>query len=220
MVIEPVDDEVLRRATGLSRDTVRRLVVDRLMTPLETPRGRGIRRQWSIGDFRRASLIAAFLQVGASASWATPIVHEFVDELLEDVAREKHGPGLIAVYHSIYAFLEYPEGDMAVLHPPGDDMGWRACRLLCAFLSKDELKWIGYPGGIIYRIRLYRDQPMGTWQRSAPEERSYYDRLFEIGEYAHALAEEFECAILVHASRAIRSAEARAEEIQQTERAP
>lgn len=38
---DAIDDQTLRAATGLHVDTVRRLVTDKLVTPIETPRGRG-----------------------------------------------------------------------------------------------------------------------------------------------------------------------------------
>lgn len=204
MLLEPIDDASLQMATGLHVDTVRRLVSDKLLSPIETPRGRGMRRQWSIGDFRRAALVAAFMRAGMSAAWATPIVNECVDAMLTKMANEAYGPSLLVVYHRLYAFIEWPDADASEAAPLREEHGWRNGRLLVAVYAGDPPAWHGFDNTVFGQSE-WLERMLSADQ--AKDLRSNRRQRANFALRAHDLAQNYEAAVFVHASRAIQTAE-------------
>jgi hypothetical protein len=212
---DTIDDQTLRASTGLHVDTVRRLVTDKLLTPIETQRGRGRMRRWSRSDFRRAALVGVFMRAGFSARWSAPIVNEFTDTMLGRAAQAICGDYQVAIYGGVCAFFEAPTEYAREVMADGIDYGWRNDRLLIATTEGEPPSWQGFDNGVFLPDHLYLDHlsaeavaRLGAVRRCA--------RAF--AEAAHARAEDYEHVLKINASRVIARAEARAGLLTSTEK--
>ncbi len=204
---DTIDDQTLRASTGLHVDTVRRLVTDKLLTPLETQRGRGQLRRWSRGDFRRAALVGVFMRAGFSARWSTPIVNEFTDAMLGRAAQAVFGDYQIAIYQRVFAFFEAPHSYVRTVNADGIDYGWRNNRLLIAVYQNDPPTWWGFDNSVFSLEHLYYD---GLSAEVEAKLRAARQDLRDLAESGHARAKDYEHVLKINASRVIGRAEERA----------
>lgn len=204
---DTIDDQTLRDSTGLHVDTVRRLVTDKLLTPLDTQRGRGQMRCWSRSDFRRASLVGVFMRAGFSARWSTPIVNEFTDTMLDRAARADFGDYEIAIYAGVFAFFEAPQSYVRTLTADGAGDGWRNNRLLIAVYQNDPPTWRGFDNSVFSLEHLFYD---GLSAEAEAKLRAARQNLRDLADTGHAQAEDYEHVLKINASRVIGRAEERA----------
>jgi hypothetical protein len=204
---DTIDDRTLRASTGLHVDSVRRLVTDKLLTPLETQRGRGQMRRWSRSDFRRAALVAVFMHAGFSARWSTPIVNEFTDAMLDRAARALLGDYQIAIYQRVFTFFEAPPACVRAVMADGIDCGWRNNRLLIAAYQGDPPTWRGFDNTVFLPEHLHLD---GLSAEAETNLRAARQGLRDLAETGHARAEDCEHVLKINASRVIGRAEERA----------
>ena len=204
---DAIDDQTLKAATGLHVDTVRRLVTDKLLTPLETPRGRGQMRRWRRSDFRRAALVAVFMRAGFSARWSTPLVNEFTDPMLDRAARAHPGDYQIAIYDGGYAFLEAPPKYVREVLADETDYGWRNDRWLIAVCVGEPPRWQGFDNTVFLPDRPFLD---GLPAQAATRLGAARQNAKAIAETCHARAEAYEHVFKINASRVIARAEERA----------
>lgn len=198
-----VSDDVLRQATGLHIDVVRRLVTEKVFAPETAGGGRGRMRLWKLTDFWRAGLVAAFMSSGLSAPVCAPLVRELNDNWLRTAVDESIDFE-IAIYDRLYAFIEAPAAYVSANQPEGLDYGWRNERLLIADFNSSKRTWSGFDNTVWF-TRRDRIGPFSATARA--EERNTASKLYALGERAHATAENYWFALRIHLTRVLLAAE-------------
>ena len=198
-----VSDDVLRRATGLHIDVVRRLVTEKVFTPVTAGGGRGRMRLWKVTDFWRAGLVAAFMSSGLSAPVCAPLVRELNDKWLQAAVTDKIDIE-IAIFDGLYAFIEASAVYVSAAQPEGLELGWRNNRLLIANFNSTARTWSGFDNTVWV---LRRDRIGSISAAASVEELDAASQLHELGERAHAAAENYWFVLRVHLTRVLLAAE-------------
>lgn len=198
-----VSDDVLRQATGLHIDVVRRLVTERVFAPEAAGGGRGRMRLWKLTDFWRAGLVAAFMTSGLSAPVCAPLVRELNDNWLQAAVTDKIDFE-IAIYNGLYAFIEAPAAYVSDKQPEGLDYGWRNARLLIADFDPTARTWSGFDNTVWF---TRRDRFAALSASASVEEFETASKMYELGARAHATAEDYWFVLRVHLTRVLLAAE-------------